>query len=147
MVKFVIPESLKIEHKALHEELSRAIEVKGDVGDAARAVAEVLHPHFMKEEEFAFPPLGLLQRLMKEGVTPEMRDVLKMTDRFREELPVMLDEHKAIVAELKGLTDAATKAGKLEQVRFAEKLELHAQTEEEVYYPTNVLIGEYVKRK
>jgi hypothetical protein len=30
-------------------------------------------------------------------------------------------------------------------VRFAEKLKLHAQTEEEVSYPTALLIGDFIK--
>jgi hypothetical protein len=29
--------------------------------------------------------------------------------------------------------------------RFAETLRLHAQTEEEVFYPTAIVIGEYLK--
>ena len=42
---------------------------------------------------------------------------------------------------------AARKEGKLKYVRFADRLTLHAQTEEEVYYPAAILIGEYVKLK
>ena len=34
-----------------------------------------------------------------------------------------------------------------EVAAFAEKLMLHAQTEEEVSYPTAILIGEYIKLK
>jgi len=30
---------------------------------------------------------------------------------------------------------------------FAEKLMLHAQTEEEIFYPAAILVGEYVKSK
>jgi hypothetical protein len=46
---------------------------------------------------------------LSEGkVTPEMKDILKMTDRLKAELPQMLDEHKAIIDALKILIDAAT---------------------------------------
>jgi len=34
-----------------------------------------------------------------------------------------------------------------EHARFAEKLMLHAQTEEEVLYPAAILVGEYLKVK
>ena len=44
-----IPGSLKAEHEELHEELGRATRVGGKTGDAAQAVAKVLHPHFVKE--------------------------------------------------------------------------------------------------
>lgn len=145
-MEFNIPKSIKLEHEALHEELSKAMEIKGKIGDTAKAVAEVLHPHFMKEEEYAFPPLGLLPILIKGNVTLEMRDVLKLTNKLKEELPHMLDEHKTIIATLLNLTDAAKKEKKIRYSRFAKKLILHAQTEEEIYYPTAILIGEYMKK-
>jgi hemerythrin superfamily protein len=43
------------------------------------------------------------------------------------------------------LTEAALKENKLDYVQFAEKLTLHAQTEEEVLYPAAILVGEYLK--
>lgn len=38
-----IPQSLKTEHEELHDELRKAIKYGGKVGDAAKAVANVLH--------------------------------------------------------------------------------------------------------
>jgi hypothetical protein len=76
-----------------------------------------------------------------------MRDVLSMTDRLRAELPHMLDEHKAIVAALRQLIAAAKSENQMAYARFAEKLILHAQTEEEVLYPMAIVIGEYLKLK
>jgi hypothetical protein len=32
-------------------------------------------------------------------------------------------------------------------MQFAEKLKLHAKTEEQILYPTAILIGEYLKQK
>ena len=111
-MKFKIPESLKHEHEELHAELKNAIKAGGKVGEAAKAVADVLHPHFMKEEEYAMPPLGLLSALAEGRVTPEMRDVLPMTEKLRADLPQMLEEHKAIIASLNNLTEAAKKENK-----------------------------------
>ncbi|HWQ96104.1 MAG TPA: hypothetical protein VN368_01905 [Candidatus Methylomirabilis sp.] len=62
-MEFKIPQSLKLEHEKLHAELARATRVHGKIGEAAKAVEKVLHPHFMKEEEYAMPPLGLLSSL------------------------------------------------------------------------------------
>ena len=70
-----------------------------------------------------------------------------MTDRLEAELPTMLSEHKDIVAALKRLIEAAKAEHKPDIVHFAEKLMLHAQTEEQVSYPTTLLIGRYVKLK
>jgi len=144
-----IPEPLVIEHEELHEELVKATKAGGKTGEAAKAVAALLHPHFVKEEEYALPPLGLLSFLAegKDMQKDEIESVLKMTDRLKEELPQMLKEHKQIVAALEKLSTAAEEENKPEYVNFTQKLILHAQTEEEVLYPTSILIGEYIKLK
>jgi hypothetical protein len=146
-MKFEIPRPLKREHEELHDMLRKATKEPGELGEAANAVAKLMHPHFLKEEEYALPPLGLLHDLARGKVTPDMRDVLEMTDRLKANLDQMLEEHKLIVAALVKLSAAAKKAGKREYAKFADALMLHAQTEEEVSYPTAILIGEYVKDK
>jgi hypothetical protein len=52
-MKFQIPPSLKAEHEELHGELARATRAGGRTGEAAKAVAKLMHPHFVKEEEYA----------------------------------------------------------------------------------------------
>jgi hypothetical protein len=138
---------MKIEHDELHADLVKATKAGGQTGDAAKAVAKVLHNHFLKEEEYALPPLGLLVALSEGKFETSMAEVLKMTDKLEAELPTMLSEHKDIVAALKKLTEAARAESKPDIVHFAEKLMLHAQTEELVSYPTSLLIGRYVKSK
>ena len=141
---FTIPTPLKLEHDELHADLVKATQAGGRVGDAAKMVAKVLHEHFVKEEEFALPPLGLLSALAWDQIDEDMKTVVFMTDRLKAELPEMLQEHEAVVAALKTLITAAQAENKPEHARFAEKLILHARTEEEVLYPTAILIGEYV---
>ena len=48
---FLIPNSLQQEHEALHEELRRATQADGEVEEAASAVARLMHPHFVKEDD------------------------------------------------------------------------------------------------
>jgi hemerythrin superfamily protein len=144
---FTIPSPLILEHEELHAELVRATQAGGRVGEAAKEVARVLHDHFVKEEEFALPPIGLLSSLARGEVDDNMKSVFGMTDRLKAELPKMLEEHKAVVAALEKLIMAAEAEKKPEHARFAKKLMLHAQTEEEVLYPAAVLIGEYLKLK
>jgi hypothetical protein len=76
---------------------------------------------------------------------PGMAEVLVMTDKLKAELLTMLVEHQQIVAALAKLVDAAKEENKSDVVHFAEKLMLHAQTEEQVSYPTAILIGEFIK--
>jgi iron-sulfur cluster repair protein YtfE (RIC family) len=140
-----IPHALKVEHEELHAELVRATTAGGRIEEAARAVAKLLHPHFVKEEAYALPPLGLLARVAAGDLSPALADILPMTERLKTELRDMLDEHRAIVAALERLAEVAVQEGKPEYARFAEKLKLHAQTEEEVLYPAAIVLGEYVK--
>lgn len=142
---FQVPPALKAEHEELHAELVTATKAGGRTGDAAKAVAKLMHPHFVKEEEFALPPLGLLAALSKGRVDSAMAGVLKLTDRLEAELPQMLAEHKEIVAALGRLVEAATAENRPDHARFAEKLMAHARAEEEVSYPAALLIGRYVK--
>jgi len=142
---FQIPSPLKIEHDELHEELLAATKLGAKTGPAAQRVATLLHAHFVSEEEFALPPLALLRPLASGHVSPDMRTVITLTDRLKAELPRMLDEHKAIVAALEELRIAAEAEGHPDAVRFAEKLTLHAQNEEEVLYPAALLVGEVLK--
>lgn len=144
---FAIPESIREEHEELHQKLGQLTKLPGKTGEAARAVADALHPHFVKEEEYALPALGLLPALGRGEVTPEMRNVLAKTDRLKAELPQMLAEHKAIGAALDRLAQAAKVEGQNEAAVFATELRHHARTEEEILYPAAVVVGEYVRLK
>jgi hypothetical protein len=93
------------------------------------------------------PPLALLNDLAQGKASREMAEVLKMTDRLKAELPQMLAEHKAIVADLARLSDAAQTEGRPEFAHFAEKLILHATNEEQVLYPAAILVGEHLRLK
>ena len=131
----------------LHEELVKATKESGPIGEAARAVAKLMHPHFVKEEDFALPPLGLLRLLIAGNISPVMLGVTEMTNRLKADLQKMLNEHASIVAAVKNLAAAARRGKKPKYARFAEKLIQHARLEEEVLYPTTILIGEFIKLK
>ena len=144
-MNFPIPESLKAEHEELHAKLVRARDAGGRTGEVARVVAEALHPHFVREEEIAMPPLALLKALADDKLSPEMSEVFSMTESLEAELPHMLEQHREIVRALERLASAAGEEGKLEVARFAEELVQHARTEEEVLYPAAILVGRYLK--
>lgn len=140
-----IPPPLKVEHDELHAELALLTKVPGRVGIAARDVATVLHPHFVKEEKFALPPLGLLPVVAGGNVTAEMAAITAMTDNLRAELPTMLQEHAQIAAAVAILIDAAQQLGNTAGLRFGERLLMHARTEELVMYPAAILVGNWVR--
>ena len=142
-----IPESMRLEHAEIHDELVRATKLPGPIGDAARALATILHPHFVREEEIARPPLGLLAPLARGERTSEMRDVIPMTDALRAELPRMLEEHAAIRAATVRLGAVARAEHDESVAELARKLELHARSEEELFYPAALLVGELVRAR
>lgn len=142
---FIIPSSLKEDHKHLHGELEQAYRLGGKTGKAARAAADVLHPHFEKEEAFALPSLGLLPQLAKGKTAESMRPAIALSEKLKKEWPQMLKEHEQIVGALKELSAAAKEEQHPKVVQFTKTLKLHARNEEEVLYPTAILIGEYLR--
>jgi hypothetical protein len=147
--KIEIPQSIQAEHEAIHSELVEATKAPGRTGAAAKALAEVLHPHFVREEEIALPPLGLLALLAAGTKLSDVQEseALAMTDSLRRELPKMLHEHKQIRAAVEGLRHAASEERALRYQQLADQLALHAKTEEEVLYPAAVLVGDLIRAK
>ena len=140
-----IPQSLRAEHDAIHVALVDATKTPGAVGAAAKELANILHPHFEREQEIALPPLGLLAPLAAGKRPAEMKAALEMSDALRKELPRMLDEHKQVRAAVEKLR-AAAKAERVQKVEeFSDELALHAQTEEEVLYPAAILVGDLIR--
>jgi hypothetical protein len=140
--------SHSVEHQELHDTLVRATREPGATGEAAGKVARLLHPHFVKEEEYALPPLGLLEKLARGGASDgDLEEVLPMTRKLKEEFSTMLAEHRQIVGALEKLRAAARQGGQTEYERFADALTLHAQNEEQVLYPAALLVGEFAALK
>jgi hypothetical protein len=142
-----IPESIRREHEAIHSALVAATQAPGRVGTAAKALADVLHPHFVREEEIALPPLALLAPLAARNTLAEATSAkaAEMTTALRAEMPRMLEEHVRIRAAVADLRAAAESAGAEAQVELADALALHARTEEEVLYPAALLVGEMLR--
>lgn len=141
------PHALRREHEELHADLARAGQMPGLLGQLAREVAHIMHPHFLREDEYAMPPLSLLPRLARGQVTPDMAEVLPLVARLKEEMPLMIDEHRAIMGAVRAFALAAESDGDEKCIRLAAELTVHAQLEEEVLYPAAVLVGEFVKAK
>ncbi|HEX6643948.1 MAG TPA: hypothetical protein VF037_04685 [Gemmatimonadales bacterium] len=142
-----IPADMKAEHDAIHGRLVAATTLPGRTGEAARALARVLHPHFVREEEIALPPLGLLEPLGRGEFTPDMAAVLAMTDALREELPRMLEEHAAVRRATMHLGEMARSEGQADAAELAVELAAHARADEQIFYPAAILVGEVVRNR
>jgi hypothetical protein len=146
-VALATPSSIVMEHEHLHEQLDAAMAVGGETGLAAKKVADVLGPHFKEEEAYAMPPLGLLEAIAHSMPLSEeqIRGAIEMADKLRANLPQMLEEHQQIHAALAELARAARQENRPAQQEFAEALMMHAKNEEQVLYPTTLLIGKYLQ--
>jgi hypothetical protein len=142
-----VPASIRTEHRHLHHQLEAAIAAGGKTGEAAKAVADVLGPHFEDEEAYAMPPLGLLGALARGEPLPDaqVRLAIEMAQRLRSDYDQMLAEHVQIHAALNALAAAAREENKADHAAFAEALMVHAGSEEELFYPTTLLIGKYLE--
>jgi hypothetical protein len=59
----------------------------------------------------------------------------------------MLEEHEAIRAATMHLADIARAEGNTAVALLAEKLAMHARSEEEVFYPAAILVGDLVRAR
>ncbi len=139
------PTPLTLMHQALRADINDASKLEGRTGQAARLVARLIEPHYAKEEEFALPPLGLLPQLAAGTIEPQMAAAVTMAKRLHDELSDLLAERHMIVAALEELMEAAEAEDHAELVGRAERLMLHEETEEQVSYPTAILIGKYLQ--
>lgn len=145
--KVQIPSSIRAEHQEIHATLIEATRVAGPVGVAAKALADVLHPHFVREEQVALPPLALLAPLARGEMPEGAASIQAMSDTLRAELPTMLEEHTRIRAAVAELGRVARAAGAARYERLAEQLAQHALTEEEVLYPAAILVGDLIRAR
>ena len=133
------------EHEELHAELAKAIKMRGKVGEAAKKVAEVLHPHFQKENGIALPVIGVARELAEGKTSPDFPKALELHDKFKAEYEKMLQEHVEIVRTLDSLGKTAKTYKKKDVLEFVRKLKNHAKTEEDLTYPAVLMVGKLLK--
>lgn len=138
-----VPESLKNAHGALHAGLKQAMREPGHLGEVARRLMEVMDGHMMREEKFALRPLGLLAALGRGETPADLAEAARMVQALKREMPQMVAEHRQIAELLRQLAKDAEAAGKTEYVALAEDMIVHAQMEEDVFYPAAMLVGAY----
>ncbi len=144
---FRIPEALRLGHDEMRAELVRATAMPGPIGEAAKRVAELCLPHMEREEESVFPVFGLLHDLAEGKVRPEMADVLPLISTFSAWRDSLGDEHYSIAPAIHALLLAAYKEDNREIVEFTYSLRMHERLEDQVIFPTVLLIGNYVQER
>lgn len=142
-----IPKALVKDHEEIESMMEKAIKEGGKVSEAAKILSEAVKAHIAHEEKFALPPLGLLPDLVNGRLEDEMDIAAEMADDLKTQMPNMLAEHKKINLALNELDNAATEENKPVYNEFVDWMKLHLLEEEQVYYPSALLVGLYLKFK
>jgi hypothetical protein len=145
--KLRVPKALLHGHDEARAELVRATMEGGRVAKAGKRLAELCLPHFEHEEETVFPVLALLPYVEQGNLRPEMLDVMPLIHKFRAKHDAINDHHQLIVSAIENLLKAAHKEMNREVAEFAHSMRVHERIEDEVIYPTVVLIGKYLQEK
>ena len=140
----IIPETLKYGHENLRYELTNMISHGGELGEKAKLVNDAVLPHFKKEEDYALPPLGLLCSL-SQGLYIESDVAISMADTLKSELSELKEEHNDIENVLSDLKVVADKEDNDLAKKFIKDLTDHVRLEDEILYPTTILIGNYLR--
>lgn len=139
-----VPQAIRLEHVEMREQLYALTKENSDLGVAARDVMELFYMHAAKEEERVLPALEVLPALAEGKITDSMRSLKQIADDLRGGLyGELFEDHKAIVASLKNISQSALAQGRKELVKFVERFILHAQMEEEILYPAALVTAEY----
>lgn len=144
---FKIPEALWLGHDEVRAELVRATAIPGPIGEAAMHVADICLPHMEHEEASVFPVFGLLRDLAVGEVRPEMAEVLPMISAFSARREALGDEHHSMAPAVHRLLLAAYKEDNREIIEFTYNLRMHERMEDQVIFPTVLLIRNYVQER
>ena len=143
----VVPDALMRSHDEMRAELVQATMEGGRIAKAAKRVAQLCLPHFEHEEKHVFPVLALLPYLERGILLAEMVDVMPLISNFAAKHDAITDHHQLILAATEELLQVANKEKTREFTEFAYNLRVHEKIEDEVIYPTVILIGKYLQEK
>jgi len=142
-----VPSSIKKEHEYLLDKIHKITLFQDSTGLAAVKLNDLMQHHFKEEEDFVLPPLGLLPLLASGKLPEQSKEVILLTEKLKSQLSHLSVEHQLIKAYMDELMQAATNEKHPEIIEFEKELQKHANTEEEVFFPAAILIGEYLKLK
>lgn len=140
-----IPKSLKNGHENLCSELKDIISIGGKIGEKAKILDNIMGSHFLKEEEYALPPLGFLLALAEGDWEIDSKTAIEMSDKLKSKISELKTDHEHILKALHDLKVVADRENNIAVNQFVKDLKLHAAIEDQVLYPTTILIGNYLK--
>lgn len=142
-----VPVSIMKEHKNLLDQVQSFTLFQDSTGKVAIKLLELMQHHFQEEENYVLPPLGVLPTLANGEMPETSQDIIILTEKFRSQFDHTSAEHQLIKAFVDEMVQAARTEGHSEVLEFEKEIGKHAAIEDEVLFPTALLIGEYLKLK
>jgi hypothetical protein len=144
-----VPQSVRFEHAAIVERLTKEAAKSGVSAAIAQKALVLIKAHFAKEEEFVFPPLGLLDQIAAGEVPTDSikKAAIDMIERTKASKDSLQEDHIQITSMMNDLIQAATRANEADLVAFASNVAAHNLGEIEVMQPATLLIGDYLRSK
>jgi hypothetical protein len=145
----MVPQSIRYEHNAVIERLTKEAARPGVASAVAQRLLVLVKAHFTKEEEFVFPPLGLLDQIEagEMPTDPVRKAAIEMAARTEAAKDDLEQEHVQIFSMTQELIQYATRASEPELKSFASDLAAHSLQETEILQPTTIMIGKYLQAK
>lgn len=140
-----VPSTILQKHDYLISTISKWTTSGDSTARAAIKLKEIMDHHFQEEENYVLPALGALPAIASGKIPIESGDLLRMIEQYKANANHFLAEHQFIKAYMKELMSIAEKENHPGIIEFEKTLAKHAKEEEEVLFPTVVLIGEYLK--
>jgi hypothetical protein len=145
----MVPQSIRFEHAAIIERLTKEAAKSGVAAATAQKALILIKAHFAKEEEFVFPPLGLLDQITA-GESPSdaiKKAAIDMIERTKAAKDSLNEDHIQITTLMNDLIQAATRASEPDLITFASNVAAHSLGETEILQPATVMIGDYLRSK
>ena len=142
-----VPSSIKETHASLLEQIHKITLYNDSSTPIALKLEELMLHHFKEEENFILPPLGLLPSLANGKLPEESKDIILLCEKMKVQMDHMSVEHQMIKVHIDELKQVSKKENLAEIIEFEKEVIKHAISEEEVFFPAAILVGEYLKLK
>ena len=142
-----VPASLKETHEELLQQLHQFTLIKDSSTPFVLKLEELMLHHFTEEEDYILPPLGLLPFLANGQGQENFTEIMALSEKAKSQMDHMSAEHQLIIAYIGELKEASTKENRPAVIQFEKEVAKHAVSEEEVYFPASIMVGEYLKLK
>ncbi|HEX5176651.1 MAG TPA: hypothetical protein VFV83_06465 [Chthoniobacteraceae bacterium] len=143
--KLKLPEALHLSHAQLSVALTKVSHAGGRTTAVAEDIAQILEPHFEREEAKVLRILGLLAPLAAGQFDPEWMEDDSEWEKLETNESVLNLEHRELVAAGEELLAIAREEDAPEVLDFAERLLLRIRLDEEVFYRAALLIRNYLR--